>query len=58
MNQCEGLDQEIYDLYVLDLLESPLSQLVKTHLERGCPTCQRSTGQALNLWAGVAVMKL
>ncbi len=55
MNECEGLDQEIYDLYVLDLLESPLSQLVKTHLENGCAACEKSTGQALDLWAGVAV---
>ena len=55
MNECEGLDQEIYDLYVLDLLDSPLSQLVKTHLESGCPACQRGTGQALNLWTEMAV---
>ncbi len=55
MNQCEGLDQEIYDLYVLDLLESPLSQLVKTHLESGCPACQKGMGQGLNLWTGMAI---
>lgn len=55
MNQCEGLDQEIYDLYVLDLLESPLSQLVKSHLESGCLACQKGTGQGLNLWTGMAI---
>lgn len=55
MNECEGLDQEIYDLYVLDLLESPLSQLVKTHLQSGCPACQKGTGQGLNLWTGMAI---
>ena len=55
MNECEGLDQEIYDLYVLDLLESPLSQLVKTHLNSGCPACHAGTGQALNLWTGMAL---
>jgi len=55
MNECEGLDQEIYDLYVLDLLESPLSQLIKTHLKSGCPACQKGTGQGFNLWTGMAV---
>lgn len=55
MIQCEGLDQEIYDLYVLDLLESPLSQFVKAHLEGGCPACRKRTGEATNLWAAMAV---
>lgn len=55
MNQCEGFGQEIYDLYVLDLLESPLSQLVNSHLESGCPACQKGTGQGLNLWTGMAI---
>ena len=55
MIQCEGLDQEIYDLYVLDLLENPLSKLVKTHLEGGCPACRTGTGEATKLWAAMAV---
>ncbi len=55
MNRCEGLGQEIYDLYVLDLLESPLSQLVTTHVESGCPACKKGTAQGLSLWTAMAV---
>jgi hypothetical protein len=54
MNQCEGLNQEIYDLYVLDLLESPLSELVKSHLEQSCSDCQSRIRQSLVLWSGIA----
>jgi len=55
MNECEGLGQEIYDLYVLDLLERPMSQLVKAHLESGCPNCQKGASQGLGLWTGMAL---
>ena len=55
MIQCVGLDQEIYDLYVLDLLESPLSQLVKSHVESACPACRKGTAQGLNLLTAIAV---
>ncbi|MEO8130141.1 MAG: anti-sigma factor [Bryobacteraceae bacterium] len=55
MNECEGLGQEIYDLYVLDLLERPMSQLVKAHLESGCPNCQKAASQGLGLWTGMAL---
>src|SRR4051812_45811946 len=54
-NECEGLGQEIYDLYVLDLLERPMSQLVKAHLESGCANCQRGASQGLGLWTGMAL---
>jgi hypothetical protein len=55
MTQCEGLDQDVYDLYVLDLLESPLSQLVRSHLENSCPACELGLRKSLNLWSGIAV---
>src|SRR3954454_3761640 len=55
MNECQGLDQEIYDLYVLDLLESPQSELVRTHLERRCPASQQRMRHGLSLWSGFAL---
>jgi hypothetical protein len=55
MSECEGLQQELYDLYVLDLLETPESQIVRTHLERSCPACQQRMREGLNLWSGIAL---
>ncbi len=55
MSECEGLGQEIYDQYVLNLLEGPISELVRTHLERECGLCRQRMAQSLRLMSGIAV---
>lgn len=47
---CQGFAADIYDLYVLGLLEGKDRADLEDHLARGCEVCLRNIRRSLDLW--------
>ncbi|HEX4231476.1 MAG TPA: anti-sigma factor [Bryobacteraceae bacterium] len=47
---CQGFAADIYDLYVLGLLEGKERADLEAHLARDCEVCRRNVRRSLDLW--------
>ncbi|MBV9294566.1 MAG: anti-sigma factor [Acidobacteriaceae bacterium] len=48
---CNGLAANIYDLYVLGLLDGQDLVQLEAHIQQQCPACLRGVQRSMNLWA-------
>lgn len=51
---CNGLAADIYDLYVLGLLDGPGRTQLEEHIHEQCPACLRGVQRSMNLWIAFA----
>ncbi len=47
---CNGLAADIYDLYVLGLLDGQDRAVLEAHIQEQCPACLRGVQRSMNLW--------
>ncbi|HEY3938978.1 MAG TPA: anti-sigma factor [Bryobacteraceae bacterium] len=47
---CAGFSADIYDRYVLGLLEEPERTQLETQIQEQCPECLRGVQRSMNLW--------
>ena len=47
---CAGLSADVYDRYVLGLLDEPERSQLETDIQEQCPACLRGVQRSMNLW--------
>ncbi len=47
---CAGLPADVYDRYVLGLLDEPERSQLETEIQEQCPLCLRGVQRSMNLW--------
>lgn len=47
---CSGLAADVYDLYVLGLLDGEDRTRLEDHIREQCPACVRNVQRSMNLW--------
>ena len=47
---CVGLSADVYDRYVLGLLEEPERSQLEADIQEQCPACLRGVQRSMNLW--------
>jgi anti-sigma-K factor RskA len=47
---CTGLPADVYDRYVLGLLDEPERSQLETEIQDQCPSCLRGVQRSMNLW--------
>ena len=47
---CAGLPADVYDRYVLGLLDEPERSQLETEIQDQCPLCLRGVQRSMNLW--------
>jgi anti-sigma-K factor RskA len=47
---CDGLSADVYDRYVLGLLDEPERSQLEADIQEQCPACLRGVQRSMNLW--------